>query len=610
MSCRAITNAEIAEAFSRIAALLEIDQANLFRIRAYERAAEVIAHFLEPLADIVAADGDRALREIPGIGDDLAAKIVELVTTGKLAFLKQLERRVPVGLLDVTAVEGMGPKRTAFVWRKFRVRSLADLDRLCRSGKLGHVHGWGERSVANILNAIGMLREFDARMPIGRALPLAESLAQSIERSGFCDRVEIAGSIRRRKETIGDIDLLATSAHSKRVIDVFCGLPLIRRVIARGETKANVLLKTGIEADLRVLDPEAFGAGLYYFTGSKQHNIHTRTIAMQKGLTISEYGVFRGTKEKKGKLVACRTEEDVFRAIGLPYIPPEIREDTGEIEAALAGRLPKLITSRDVCGDLHIHSDFSDGHMAMEEVIAMAKSAGYQYIAIADHASPMGMVRGLKSTKFSTYGGSAAGGQVPNSKAGGTVAEYMKRVRAAAKKVRGIHVLAGAEVDILADGRLYLPDDALKELDWVVGAIHQNFKQTEAQATRRIFRAMNNPYVRCIAHPTTRMIGARAEMNFDWDAMFREAHARGIAFELNAAWQRLDLDDVRCRWAKERGVSVCINSDAHTPDGFDLRFGIGQARRGWLERCDIVNALPWEKFKRLWLRTAHRTPVV
>lgn len=585
-----MTNIEIARIFQSIAEILSIQGENPFRIRAYERAAVTIEGLPQELSDVYKAGGVKGLREIPGIGEDLAAKIIELTDTGELKYYEDLKRKVPKGLLDVMAVEGMGPKRTKFVWEEFRVHSLEELEKLCRSGKLAKVRGWGLQSVTNILQAIDMLRKFGERMPIGKALPLAEALVRMLERSKLCDRVEIAGSIRRRKETIGDIDLLVTSDHPKRVMDLFCASPVIDRVIAKGPTKANVLLKAGIEADLRVLDPDVFGAALYYFTGSKTHNIRTRTIAMTKGLTINEYGVHRGTKERKGKLVACRTEEDVFRSIGLPYIPPEIREDTGEVEAALAGKLPTLIEDRDIRGDLHAHSDFSDGTASMEEMIASAKKVGLSYTAITDHASVMGMVHGIKTSQGSEVRGQQS-----------SVAVYVKRVRAAAKKVGGIQVLAGAEVDILADGSLYLSDDELKQLDWVIGSIHLHFKQTKEQATKRLLKAMENPHLQCIGHPTTRLIGERGGMEFDWDVVFKNARERNVVFELNASWMRLDLDDVRCRQAKTMGVKVCINSDAHDPRGIEFRYGVSQARRGWLERGDVVNALPWVRFER-WLK--------
>lgn len=588
-----MTNAEIARTFSKIAEILAIQGENPFRIRAYERAAVTISGLPQDLTEIVHRGDSDAIRNIPGIGEDLAEKIEELERTGKLAFFEGLKKKVPPGLLGVMDVEGMGPKRTKFVWKEFRVRSIADLERLCRSGKLVKVRGWGALSVENILQAIDMRRRVGARMPLGVALPLAETLVSALARTKFYDHIEIAGSIRRRKETIGDIDILATSEHPKRAVESFCALPLVERVIAQGPTKANVLLVSGIEADLRVLEPDVFGAGLYYFTGSKLHNIRTRTMALKRGLTISEYGVFRGTKEHHGKRVACRTEEDVFRALGLPYIPPEIREDTGEVEAALAGDLPTLITENDIRGDLHIHTDFSDGTASLEEMIAAAKRAGHSYVAITDHASVMGMVGGIADSRQPTADSRRLGKM--------NVGEYVKRVRAAAKKVRGIHVLAGAEVDVLADGSLYLSDEELKQLDWVVGAIHQNFRQSRDVATRRLIRAMENPYLHCIGHPTTRLIGEREGMEFEWDALFAKAKERGIAFELNALWTRLDLDDVRCRAAKHAGVRVCISSDAHNAQPFDFQYGVSQARRGWLEKQDVLNAMSWTNFER-WVR--------
>ncbi|MFH1430020.1 MAG: PHP domain-containing protein, partial [Candidatus Uhrbacteria bacterium] len=480
-------------------------------------------------------------------------------------------------------VEGMGPKRTRFVWKAFGVRSVRDLKRLVRSGALAEVPGWGSRSVENLALAIAMHERMGERMPIGLALPLAERIAEALRSSGLCAKVEIAGSLRRRRETIGDLDFLVTSRQPMKVMEFFCALPEVQRVIARGRTKANVLLRSGIEADLRVLQPELFGAGLHYFTGSKAHNVHTRKMAIAHGLTISEYGVYRGTKTKKGRLIACRTERDVFNAIGLPYIPPELREDSGEVEAAQHNTLPKLIETKHLHGDLHLHSDYSDGTLTMEEVIAEARRAGLQYIALTDHASTMGMVRGMKTARSGKRG---------------MVASYVKRVRAAAGKVRGIHVLAGAEVDILADGSLYLSDTELALLDWVVASVHSSFKQESAVATKRIIRAMEHPAVRVIGHPSGRLLGQRDGMILDWEAIMDAAVRTGTALELTASWHRLDLDDVHCRMARDHGARICINSDAHDLGEFEFRYGVAQARRGWIEPKDVVNAATWVQFQR------------
>lgn len=592
------TNSDIASAFREIMQILAIQGENRFRVNAYERAAEVVGAIATECCDIHRTGGVRALREIPGIGADLALKIEELCRTGRLRFLVQLRKQVPRGLLEVLQIEGVGPVKARFLWKECGVGSIRDLQRVLRTDDLAHVPGWGAQSVMNLRQALAMRQQFGERMPIGRALPLAEEIADALRRSQCCDRVEIAGSLRRRRETIGDLDLLAASAHPERVMEIFCALPQVQRVIARGPTKANVVLQAGIEADLRVLDPNVFGAALHYFTGSKAHNIATRKIAMTKRLTISEYGVFRGTKEAKGRLVACRTEADVFRAIGLPEIPPEIREDAGEIEAARQRKLPVFITERDLVGDLHCHSTISDGGASVEEMLAAAKRAGLRYVALTDHASVMGMVGGIKSTKQHARHAKHARGTSTHTRKM-TVTAYVKRVRAAAKKVRGLQVLAGAEVDILADGSLYLTDDELAQLDWVVASIHSHFRQTEVQATARLVRAIAHPAVRCIGHPTTRLLGKREGMTFDWERVMVAATQHDVALELNASWMRLDLDDVRCRMARDHGVRIAINSDAHSPAEFDRRYGVAQAHRGWIERKDVINALPWRRFERL-----------
>ncbi|MDO8463458.1 MAG: DNA polymerase/3'-5' exonuclease PolX [bacterium] len=587
------TNQDIANTFVEIAQRLSLQRANRFRVIAYERAAEVIAALPTACCAIAAEGGLRALRELPGIGEELALKLLELCKRGRLQFLVDLRKEVPRGLTDVLAIEGMGPMKTQFVWKEFDVENIRDLKRLLASGKLEEVPGWGAKSVENLLYAIAMLERSSGRMPIGQALPLAERIVETLRHSALCTEVEIAGSLRRRRETIGDLDILVTTEHPTRVMELFCALPDVRRVIARGTTKANVLLHQGIEADLRVLDPEVFGAGLHYFTGSKAHNIATRKIAIVKGLTISEYGVYRGTKAEKGRRVACRTEVDVFRAIGLPYIPPEIREDSGELSAARARTLPKLIEAEHLRGDLHMHSAFSDGSARMVEMIAAAKRAGYEYVAITDHASTQGIVGGIRTRSAP---------MASSRRTGGSIAAYVKQVRAAARKVRGIHVLVGAEVDILPDGSLYLSDGELRLLDWVVASLHSSFRQPGAKQTARVVRALAHPAVTCFGHPTGRLIGRRDGVTFDWEAVMGAARQYGVSLEVSASWMRLDLDDIHCRQAHDRGVKVCINSDAHSADALDPRFGIAQARRGWIERSDVINALPWKQFQKRILK--------
>lgn len=564
-----MTNAEIARVLERIGMLLELKgEENPFRIRAYARAALIIGNLTTSLWEVYEKGGIRALQELPGIGEDLAQKLEELLKTGKLQYLKDLEARLPDGLFQIMEIEGVGPKKTKFLWKKFGVGSLGDLEKLLSTGKLQAVKGWGEKSVENIRRGIAMRAKVKGRLPIGQALPLAEEILAALRRAKGVERVEIAGSLRRRRDTVGDLDFLATGRDTDAVMKVFCSLPHVLRVTAQGSTKSTVFLKDGLDADLRVVDAAVFGAALHYFTGSKDHNVHIRKLGIRKGLTISEYGVFRGTAKQKGKLLAASTEEDVYREVGLPYIEPELREDRGEIEAALQGKLPHLLEVTDIHGDLHCHSDFSDGADSMLAMARAAKAAGLAYIAITDHASPMGMVRGIKKEN---------------------IVQYLRKIEEARKAVRGIHILAGAEVDILEDGRLYLPDECLKRLGWVVASVHSHFRQSREVTTKRLLHALANPFVKVLGHPTARMLGEREGIDFDVDTVLKEAAKRGVAVELNASPERLDLPDVHLRRAKELGVKVCIGSDAHSIRGFSYEFGIAQARRGWLEKKDVVN---------------------
>ena len=571
-----MTNADIAQVFQRIAMLLELKgEENPFRIRAYARAALVIGNLTTALREVYDKGGVKALQELPGIGEDLAQKIEELLKTGKLQHLENLEAKLPVGLFQIMEIEGLGPKKTKFLWKKFGVESVQDLEKLLKEGKLQKVKGWGEKSVENIRRGIAMRARMAGRLPIGVALPLAEEILMALRGSKLCERVEIAGSLRRRRDTVGDLDFLVTSQKPEKVMDLFCSFPQVARVTAKGRTKATVFLQEGIDADLRVVDGDVFGAALHYFTGSKDHNVAIRKIGIRKGFTISEYGVYRGTAKHKGKLMAARTEEDVYRAVGLPYIEPELREDRGEIEAAMKGKLPHLINVGDVRCDLHCHSTFSDGADTMIDMALAAKAAGLACIAITDHASPMGMVRGMKE---------------------GNIRQYLKKIGEARKAVRGIRILAGAEVDILADGRMYLPDDVLRQLDWVVASVHSHFRQSRDVMTQRILRAIANPHVKVLGHPLARMLGERAAIEFDVDAVLKEAVKRGVAVELNTSPERLDLPDIHLQRAKELGVRIAIGSDAHSIHGFSYEFGVSQARRGWLEKSDIINTTNLHRF--------------
>ena len=574
-----MTNADISRVFARIALILDLKgDENPFRVRAYERAAELIGNMGKSLQTVYDEGGVKGLQELPGIGFDLSSKIEEMLKTGKLAYLKEIEKKVPKGLLEVLKVEGMGPKKTKFVWEKYKVKSIADLKKLAESGKLEKLKGWGEKSVQNILRGIEQQAKVSGRLPLPVAAPLVEELLAALRKSGLCEKVEAAGSFRRRRETVGDIDILVTSKKPKRVMEFFCKLPQVDTVTSTGDTKSTVFLKAGLDADIRVVEPKAFGAALLYFTGSKDHNVHIRRMGIAKRLTLSEYGLYRGSAEKKEGLVAAESELAVYRAVGLPYIPPELREDRGEIEAALGDKLPELLEESDILSDLHMHSTFSDGDASMEDMVAAAKKKGLRYVAITDHASAMGMVKGIKRD-------------------GPTFKDYLSKIRALQKKTKDIHILAGAEVDIGKDGGLYLSDAMLKELDWIVASVHQFFHEDIASTTKRLIRAIRNPYVHTIGHPTARILGQREGITFDIDGVLKAARESGTAMELNASFERLDLCDAHLKRAKELGVKITIGSDAHGTQGIDHRFGIFQARRGWLEKSDVINALPWVKFE-------------
>lgn len=575
-----MTNASISAAFQQIADLLSLLDENPFRIRAYERASLTLQSLSQDVSDIYKQSGKEGLEAIPGIGKDLANKMEEMITTGKLNYLIDLQKEVPQGLIEITGIQGMGPKKTKFVWKTFNVESIDELEKLAQSGKLDEQKGWGKKSVQNILEGIAAARLHNERVALPKAMSVALEIQKELVESGLCGQVEIAGSLRRRKESIGDIDILATSDNAHLVMDLFCKFHLVDRVLGKGPTKSSVHLSTGINVDLRVVDAEVFGAALQYFTGGKEHNVAIRRRAIEKGLTISEYGVYEGTAADKGTLKASRTESDIYKTVGLPYIEPELREDRGEIAAAESGNLPTLIEEGDLKGDLHMHSNFSDGTSTMIEMATAAKKAGLSYIAITDHGSPMGMVQGIKE---------------------GNITEYLKLVDEARAAVKGMHILAGSEVDILEDGSLYLPDSVLKQLDWVVVSVHGNFKLTSAKMTERILTAFNNPHVKLFAHPTSRLLLKRDPIEYDIDAVFRAAADKGIALEINASSERLDLNDVLARRAKDAGCKLCIDSDAHRAGELDYRYGIMQARRGWVEAKDVVNTMDWNALN-VWMK--------
>ncbi len=563
-------NKEVAEIFRKVAALLEIKGDNPYRIRAYQRAAQNIEALTVDVEEL-AAQGK--LERIPGIGKDLAQKIKEILETGTLQKYEELKREIPPELLKFLEIPGFGPKKAKIVYEKLGIKTIEELEKACLEHRLARLPGFGPKTEENILKGIKLLKQKRGRLPLGLVLPWAEELVSLLKKKSPVDRIDVAGSIRRRRETVKDIDILVTSKNPLKVMEIFVSLPMVEEVLLQGETKTSVRLKQGIQVDLRVVDPECYGAALAYFTGSKAHNIRIRELGVQRGLKINEYGIFRGQNRIGG-----REEEEVFAAVGLPWIPPELREDRGEIEAAQAGTLPRLVGYDEVLGDAHVHSKFSDGSASIEEIAAYARKLGLKWVGICDHS------QGLK----------VAGG-VPIEK----IMEKKKAIEAFNKRSKDVKLLCGTEVDILADGKLDYPDEILKEFDLVIASIHSGFKQGEENLTQRIVAAMKNPFVHCIGHPTGRLLGEREPYPLDMERIISTAKETKTALEINAYYKRLDLNDIHARAAKEAGVKLLIGTDAHITDQMSyLHLGVAVARRGWCEKDDILNTLNYRQFKK------------
>ncbi len=560
-------NQQIAKVFNEIADILEIKGDNPFRIRAYRRAAQNIDGLAKDVADISPDE----LRQIPGIGADLADKIQEYVKTGSLKFYDGLKLEVPYGLLNLLSVPGLGPKTAKLLSDKLKIKDIDDLEKFAREGRLKELPGIKTKTEQNILKGIETIKRHTGRFPMGRMRPVAEEIMRNLREQSQVKELVLAGSLRRWKDTIKDIDILATSRDPQAVMNAFVRLPQSKEVIMKGPTKSSISTSEGIQVDLRVVDEDSFGAALCYFTGSKTHNIRLRELAVKKGLKINEYGIFDVKTEKK---LGGKKETDVYKILGLPFIPPEIREDSGEIEAALNNKLPKLIALEDIKGDLHVHSKYSDGSHDLGELAEMAGKRGYEYIAVTDHSRGLGVAGGM------------------------SIDELMKQhktIKALNKKLRGIKLLSGIEVDIRSDGALDYPDEVLKKLDIVVTAIHSGFRQSRAQLTKRIVSAMQNPFVSIIAHPTGRLIGEREAYEVDMEEVLKTAKETGAALEINAYPLRLDLNDIYIKRAKEMGISMAINTDAHVEYQFDfMMYGAGIAKRGWLEKDDALNTFSYD----------------
>ena len=570
-----IHNSEIADAFEKLADLLEIENANPFRVRAYRNAALTVRGHTRSMAALVAQGED--LSELPGIGKDLAGKIRTLVETGELPALKQAEARTPGALRVMLQIEGLGPKRVRALHQVLKVRSLRDLERAALSGRVRSVPGFGPKTEARILDRIGHVSEVEKRSGRLVAEEIAEPLVAYLQQVPGVKQVIPAGSYRRRRETVGDLDILATAARNSPVMDRFIAYDEVVEVASQGKTRATVRLHSGMQVDLRVVPQVSYGAALHYFTGSKAHNIAVRRLAMDRGLKLNEYGVFRGEKR-----IAGRTEIEVLAAVDLPYIEPELRENRGEIEAARKGRLPRLVSVNDIRGDLHCHTKASDGHNSLQEMARAAHARGYEYLAISDHSRRVTVAHGLDAARL---------------------AEQLDAIDRLNESGAGPVLLKSCEVDILDNGDLDLPDSILSRLDLTVCAVHYRFGLSRQKQTERILRAMDNPNFNVLAHPTGRLINERSPYDVDLERLMRGARDNGCFMEVNAYPERLDLTDEACLMAREIGVKVAISTDAHSISNLDfMRFGVDQARRGWLSADDVLNTRSLTALRRLLQR--------
>ncbi len=566
-----MTNAEIAAVFEEVADLLEFQGANPFRIRAYRNAARTIADLPESAATIVAAGGD--LSTTRGIGRDLAGKVAELVSSGRLAMLEELLAEVPESVLALLRVPNLGPKRAAMLHRELGIDSLEGLRAACEAGQVRGLKGFGAKTEAKILDGLALAATAAERTLWARADEIARELIEYLSAAGGIAEIELAGSFRRGRETVGDLDILVVTDDVAAVMDRFGAYRSVAERLGRGETKMSVRLENHLQVDLRAVPAESFGAAMQYFTGSKDHNVVLRTLARERGLKINEYGVFRGEDR-----IAGRTEEEVYAALDLPWIPPELREARQEFAWAEAGTLPRLVEVRDLRGDLHMHSTWSDGMATIEEMARAAQERGLKYIAITDHSKRVAMAGGLS---------------------GDALRRQWEEVERVNKALKGIRVLKGVEVDILEQGGLDIEDEVLAQADWVVASVHYGQSQPLERITRRIVDALAHPSVSAIAHPTGRLIGERNPYQVDMDAVIAAARRHGKCLELNAHPRRLDLTDVACAAAKAAGVLVVIATDAHNIGGLDaLRYGVLQARRGGLTAADVANTRSWPELKK------------
>ena len=565
-------NPDIARLFDEVADLLEIQDANPFRVRAYRNAARTIRDFPEPLADLVRA-GTKDLTDIAGIGDDLAEKITEIATKGELALRKQLAAKLPAGLLDLLRIPGLGPKRVKLLYKKLKVKCASDLSKALDQGKIQTLKGFGPKIEEKMRAGLGQAQVTERRMLLNEAETQATALVAYLQAGGGVRQIAVAGSYRRRRETIGDLDILVTSDDSARVMDRFVAYADVADVVSKGDTRSTVKLRGGLQVDLRAVEPAAYGAALQYFTGSKAHNVELRKIAQEHGYKLNEYGLFKGTRR-----VAGQTEEEIYAKLGLDWIPPELREARGEIALARERRLPRLVELTDIRGDLQMHTSATDGKGTIDEMAEAARALGYQYIAITDHSKRVTMALGFDAKRLR---------------------EQWRSIDERNATSRGFTILKSIELDILENGKLDLPDDVLAEADYVVATIHYGLTQTEKELTRRLVYAAEHPWVDAIGHPTGRMLGKREPYRFDFDAVVRACVAHGCALELDGHPERMDLPDTLAAAAKQLGARFVLSTDSHQPGNLPfMKYAVDLARRAGLEARDIVNTRPLAAFRK------------
>jgi len=567
-----MTNQELADIFEHIANILDIQGENPFKIRAYKRAVQILENLTVQLSTPEDLDN---LGKLPGIGDAISKKIKELLETGKLKYYEELKKSEYAPLVEFLKIPGIGPKHAKLIYDNLKIKTVSGLEKAAKKGKLRGLFGLGEKTEQSILKGVTQVRKYKERFPLAFIYPRAQALLEELKKNPHIKKITLAGSLRRMRDTIADVDILVATDKPKSVADAFTKLTQVDSLVAKGETKSSIVTKDGFQSDLRTVKPEEFGAAQHYFTGSKAHNIRIRSLGVKKGLKINEYGVFKGKKRIAGK-----TEEEVFKSVGLPFIPPELREDWGEIESGLKKKLPHLVELEDLKGDLHVHSKWTDGKNTIQEMAEAAKKRGYKYIAICDHSPAVGITNGLNVERLS---------------------QQMKEINRLNKKLKNFKILTGIEVDIRADSRLDLPDDILEELDLVVAAVHTGFNQPKAEMTKRLIKAVENPNVDIIAHPTGRLIGRRDPYEVDMDKLMDACLRNNKVLELNAYPERLDLNDIHCRKAKEKGLKIAISTDAHSVNHLDwMAYGVATARRGWLEPDDVINTLELKKLLKLF----------